>query len=500
MADLTSVQTFSPTSFGSEPVVKRTQGVNTPLSMLELANTARSMTALQKEQALLQPSIEKGKAESTQQVLAAEKAGVDLNQHYANLTRSVYGGYLTDPDFINGNSAAMIKKLNQGKSFLNGVGVPEYNKGQAHKELLTLAETNPQEANQYIRNITQQGAGNVEQAAQLNKAPTYLNLGNRVEAVPTSPYQGVNPNYKVGTGLAPQVVTNQITGANYVMGGGFNPVSQLANAPQAQVNPQNAPPVTQPNAPPVTQLNAPTGGGQAPATGQRKESNNGFVQGPNEPKDAFIARSAAPQNSYAKAQDQFNNINSEFGHIPTIKNINTNIMKYLKDDKVRTGAVQEYLAGKTKKETLSDDEQSLAKELEKRIQNLKSSSDKDADSKRAAYGTFGLKKEALKEIVRNDNAWLTQQELQAKGILNNGGAGANPNYVKVDQFNKQFAQLSQNDNLMKYIAIVGDNPDRIQVDKDDVAAATKYFGKLSNEQKDKLEMQRKTLLKIVEGK
>jgi hypothetical protein len=496
MADLNSVQSFSPTNFNVEPVVRRNiqQGANTPLSMLDLASTARSLTALQKEQALLQPSIEKGVAESKQQVLAAEKAGVDLNQHYANLTRSVYGGYLTDPDFINGNSAAMVKKLNQGKSFLNGVGVPEYNKGQAHKELLTLAETNPKEANQYIRNITQQGAGNVEQAAQLNKAPTYLNLGNRVEAVQTSPYQNANPNLKIGTGLAPQVVTNQITGGNYVMGGGYNPVSQQPNATQAQVIPQNAPP-----------QNAPTGGGQPTlqtpvSTGQKKVSNNGFVQGDVEPKDAFIARSSAPQNSYLKAQDQFSNINSEFGHIPTIKNINSNIMTYLKDPKVRTGAVQEYLAGKTKKETLSDDEQSLAKALEQRIQNLKSSSDKDAESKRAAYGTIGLKKEALKEILRNDNAWVTQQELQAKGILNNGGTGANPNYVKVDQFNKQFAQLSQNDNLMKYIAIVGDNPDRIQVDKDDVAAATKYFGKLSDAQKEKLEMQRRTLLRIVEGK
>jgi hypothetical protein len=498
MADLNSVQSFSPSNFNVEPVVRRNQqqGANTPLSMLELANTARSMTALQKEQALLEPGIKKGIAESEQQVLAAEKAGVDLSQHYANLTRSVYGGYLTDPDFINGNSAAMVKKLNQGKSFLNGVGVPEYNKGQAHKELLALAETNPKEANQYIRNITQQGAGNVEQAAQLNKAPTYLNLGNRVEAVPTSPYQGVNPNYKVGTGLAPQVVTNQITGANYVMGGGFQP-NQQPIAAQAQVVPQNAPQVAPPNAPTG-------GGGQAPATqpasGQRKEANNGFVQGANEPKDAFIARSSAPQNSYAKAQDQFNNINSDFGHIPTIKNINTNIMRYLKDDKVRTGAVQEYLAGKTKRETLSEDEQSLAKALEQRIQNLKSTSDKDADSKRAAYGTIGLKKEALKEILRNDMAWVTQQELQAKGVLNNGGTGANPNYVKVDQFNKQFSQLAQNDNLMKYIAIVGDNPDRIQVDKDDYAAAQKYFGKMSDAQKDKLEMQRKTLLKIVEGK
>ena len=43
----------------------------------------------QKKQALLQPSIEAGKAESKKKVLEAEKAGVDLNQHYANIARGL---------------------------------------------------------------------------------------------------------------------------------------------------------------------------------------------------------------------------------------------------------------------------------------------------------------------------------------------------------------------------------------------------------------------------
>ena len=59
----------------------------------------------------LNPNIEAEKAKSKKAQLEAEKAGVDLNQHYANVARGVYGGHVTDPDFINGNKDAMIKKL-----------------------------------------------------------------------------------------------------------------------------------------------------------------------------------------------------------------------------------------------------------------------------------------------------------------------------------------------------------------------------------------------------
>jgi hypothetical protein len=230
MADLNSVQSFASPNFSVEPVVRRNQqqGGTTPLNMLELANTARSLTSLQKEQALLQPSIEKGVAESKQQVLAAEKAGVDLSQHYADITRSVYGGLLTDPDFLNGKSDAMIKKLDKSKEFLHSIGVPEYNKGQAHKDLITLAKDNPDQANQFIKNIIQQGAGNVAQATQLNRAPTPVSTGQGTQFVQTSPYQGAVNNQFV-QGQVP-IGTKQVAQPND--GSGLPPGTEYLVGPQ----------------------------------------------------------------------------------------------------------------------------------------------------------------------------------------------------------------------------------------------------------------------------
>ena len=235
MADLNSVQSFASPNFSVEPVVKRNpQNANTPLSMLEMANTARSYTALAKEQALLQPAIEQGIAQSKKEVLSAEKAGVDLNQHYADITRSVYGGLLTDPDFVTGNSEAMVKKLDKSKEFLHSIGVPEYNKGQAHKDLIALAKSNnPLQATQFIKNTVQQGATNPEQVAQLNRAPSAVSTGQGVQFTQTSPYQGAQNNQFV-QGQIP-IGTEQVAQPND--GSGLPPGTKYLVGPQGQVQP-----------------------------------------------------------------------------------------------------------------------------------------------------------------------------------------------------------------------------------------------------------------------
>jgi hypothetical protein len=502
MADLNSVQSFSPSNFSVEPVVRRNQqpGANTPLSMLELANTARSMTALQKEQALLQPSIEQGIAQSKKEVMSAEKAGVDLNQHYADLTRSVYGGLLTDPDFINGKSDSMIQKLDKSKEFLHSIGVPEYNKGQAHKDLIALAKENPSQANQFIKNIVQQGTPNATQAAELNKAPTLLNLGNKVQALPTTPYQGVNPNATYATGLAPQVFANQITGAPMVIGGGGGG-GNAPMAPQGQVPPQNAPQVSPQNAPqggvkaPSTPTTQPTMGGE-----NAKQSKGAQLQQlPNESPANFNARVANVQNSLLKAQDQLNNPESEYGSIPTLKTVNKNILDLLKDPSVNTGAVQDYLAKRSNKGLTNPKEQELAKYLEQRIQARTPKSDADAESKKNAFGSFNLSKEALTNLVRQDNAWITQKELQATGVMKNAGSSTNPNFGKVAEFNNKFAQYGNDPELMKYISIIGDNPGKATLDESDIADLQKGFGSLTKDKLQKMELKRKTLLKLVNG-
>ena len=148
----------------------------------------------QEKQALLQPKIEAGKAESKKKVLESEKAGVDLQQHYANIARGTYGGLLTDPDFINGNKEAIKKKLDQTKEYLHSIGVPEVNGGKAHNDLVSLMDEDPKQAIQMIRNGVQQAGSNTEQFTQANRAPTPVSTGQGTQFVPTSQYQGAQQN------------------------------------------------------------------------------------------------------------------------------------------------------------------------------------------------------------------------------------------------------------------------------------------------------------------
>jgi len=203
----------------------------------------------QKKQALLQPSIEAGKAESKKKVLEAEKAGVDLNQHYANIARGTYGGLLTDPDFISGNKEAMKKKLDQTKEYLHSVGVPEFDGGKQHDVILKAVDQDPKQAYQIIKNGVQQGGTNAEQFAQANRAPTPVSTGQGTQFVPTSQYQGAPQNQfvqgqvPIGTELTAQPGDGSglEPGTKYLVGpGGQAQPSQQGNAPQGNqgVTPQ----------------------------------------------------------------------------------------------------------------------------------------------------------------------------------------------------------------------------------------------------------------------
>jgi len=321
----------------------------------------------------------------------------------------------------------------------------------------------------------------------------------------TAPGTQVGP--ATATTISPQVTTDPITGRPVIIGGGRAPGSQptgsgFALSPQAAPEAMPTPPAKAPAAP---AMNAPSGSQGAPAAGgvtskQMSMPAGGQLQQlPNESPANFNARVAQTQGAVAKAQDQFNNPNSEFGHIPTVKTINGNILTLLKDPSVNTGSVQSYIAGKIRQENLSAKEQELAKYLAQRVQNLTPKSDADADAKRKAYGSLELKKEALIDLIRQDNAWVTTQELQAKGVLNNGGDPTNPNFGRVAQFNNQFAKLAQNPKLMKYIGIVGEGQGKVSLDADDLKALQKELGSMSVEDRQKLELQRQTLLKLVNG-
>jgi len=334
-------------------------------------------------------------------------------------------------------------------------------------------------------------------------APTNVNLGGYVApmAAGNPALTGVPPGTIVGaktsTTLAPQVFANQITGAPQILGGGGGQAP--AGMPPAMPSVQGGAPSM-----PTTQGVAPA----MPAAGtmptQPARGGGQLAQGANESAANFNARVAATQGAFASATDQFNNPRSELGHIPTIQSINTNILKLLKDPNVDTGSVTDYLAGKTNLANLSAQQQELVKYLGQRVQNLTPRSDADTASKKAAYGALNMNKDALMNIVRQDNDWLEQQRLFSSGILNNGQNPQNPqnpNYGGVSNFTTNFTKFSsdpQFPKLMRYISLVGEGK-TVKLDAGDRQEFNKLIGPLSDEERKTLEKNRQQLLQTVKG-
>ena len=174
-------------------------GVNPPqpvgTKVADVLNMARTAQEYQKAKELLPYEIEAGKAQSQRTQLEAEKAGVDLNQHYANISRGVMGGFLSDPDFINGNSAQMVKKMTLARDYMLSTGVKEADGGKSFEQMVQLAKQDPAQAYQLIKNGVQQagGAGAQYQTQQQYQAPQVYQYGGAQQPPGTQP-TGVTPD------------------------------------------------------------------------------------------------------------------------------------------------------------------------------------------------------------------------------------------------------------------------------------------------------------------
>jgi len=132
-----------------------------------------------------EPRISGAKSTATKLEIEAKRAGIDFNQHVSNAGAGLFGGFVTDPDFVQGNGPAMIKKIKGAQSYARDVlGLPD-NVIQNSDHLIELAETDPQQAYQKIKNgvtaaqasstqqnlITPQGSSNIYgQATGVNPA------------------------------------------------------------------------------------------------------------------------------------------------------------------------------------------------------------------------------------------------------------------------------------------------------------------------------------------
>jgi len=188
------------------------------------------------------------------------------------------------------------------------------------------------------------------------------------------------------------------------------------------------------------------------------------------------------------------------GHIPTQEYVAKKLLTYLKDPAVNTGPIADVLAGKTNQASLSAKEQEVVKLIQQRIQNLSPRTDADAESKRAAYGSFKLKKEALEDLIRDDLGSINNQKLLAQGIVKAGGDPNKPNLQGVNTFKNDFSKFSQNPILMRYIGIVG-TKNTVDLDKSDEQALKKLYStyKISKDGRNALEDAREELIKMSAG-
>jgi hypothetical protein len=190
---------FTPVAALAE-VPSPNQGFNTLGSLMSLD---QKQIALQKAKELLPYEIATGKAQSSTAETQAARAGVEYQQHNANVARSVFGGFLTDPDFINGNSEAMVKKLESGSKYLQSIGVTPPDGGQAFKSMLETAKKDPQAAYQEIKNGVQQAGGAQNQYASMQATQPTMVYGG---GAPSSPSGAPNAPTQPGapTGVTPQ--------------------------------------------------------------------------------------------------------------------------------------------------------------------------------------------------------------------------------------------------------------------------------------------------------
>ena len=190
--------------------------------------------------------ISGAKSTASKLEIEAKQAGIDFQQHVSNVARSLMGGFVTDPDFVNGNSDNMITKLEGAKAYAKDVlGLHDEILAPAN-DLIQMAKDNPKQAYQAIKNgvtasqaastqqslITPQGSSNIYgQAIGVNPATGEMGtLGGGNPAV--------NPKNTLGT-YSTDVYGNKVFIPNTPQGGVGTPQvpgsAQQANQPTPQM-------------------------------------------------------------------------------------------------------------------------------------------------------------------------------------------------------------------------------------------------------------------------
>jgi len=212
----------------TDPSLYMTDGKYDPQKAIQIATKVAPLTGLSylKEMA----GTFGAQSEADVKRMQAEKAGVDLNKYYTDLSRNIYGGLLADPAFnpASPNPKLMEEKLDAAYDVLTkGFNVPKSD-NPMHDQIKKMIRDNPVQAIQTLKNGIFQAAPGQTQAELLARTPTAIGSGAGTVMVPTSPFQQGQPPGFIEQQLPPtQEVIDPLTGERRLIG----PITQ--RAPQA---------------------------------------------------------------------------------------------------------------------------------------------------------------------------------------------------------------------------------------------------------------------------
>jgi len=465
----------------------------------DMINMARGVQAYQQAEEANPLAIQRAKMEIEQaqkinplavreKTAQAGKAELELGAAQYQKFADIAGARATDEEMLSAVKSGDVKKakklIAQDIDDLVKAGLPKEYAYEAGAKMLTLANDNLSAVPLAYKNIVRQS---VSPESRLGLQKPQLTTNAAGQLVAANPV--LNQLDVMGTpqanpmGVRTQTFTDPATGnliqAPVTPQGTLGAPSNIMGGPQPDVAPNRSPfsqfgkPAPQSNAPQAI----PQGATAETVKAQATDAMNTFMSSSKLLSDA-----------------------SSLGHIPTQEDITKKLLTYIKDPKVRTGPIADALADASKEEFLSPKEQTVKKLIQQRIQNLSPRTDADAESKRAAYGSFKLKKEALEDLIRDDLGSISSQKLLAQGVVKAGGNPNRPDLQAVNSFKNDFTQFSQNKILMKYIGIVG-TKNTTDLDKSDEEALKKLYStyKISKKDRNALEDAREELIKMSAG-
>lgn len=206
-----------------------------------------------------------------------------------------------------------------------------------------------------------------------------------------------------------------------------------------------------------------------------------LLGGPRGPVQTSLSPTTETQ--YKELGNIYSNAKPALENIATNKTVNNKVLQLLSSTKVDTGPVVAKIKDATANISLNTQQQELLKYLEQRIQGA--SSQDERNSMRSALGSIGTDKNALKNIIKGDNAELRYNELKNRSIIKAGGIDTTrPDLKRIGEVNTDWASIKDPQIIRFYEAVGKDinNPN----DKEDAAyflAPNGYLSKLSADDK-----------------